>query len=201
MANPIRMHPPKHNQAPFILGTASPRRHRIMQELGVDFDVLCPDVEERHDDDDPCGTVVHNARAKHHGCRLRHPDAWILCADTVVEFGGQCLGKPRDLDEARRFLQRFSGCAQQVFTAVALCRPHGETELRVAASSVRFRHLSAELIDEYIARAQPLDRAGAYDIDTHGDLLIASYAGSYSNVMGLPRAVVRDWLLANGWRL
>jgi septum formation protein len=67
----------------------------------------------------------------------------------------------------------------------------------VEASSVTFRALSEETIQTYVQRTKPLDRAGAYDIDENGDLLIASYVGAYTNIMGLPEAPVRDWLRAN----
>jgi septum formation protein len=92
------------------------------------------------------------------------------------------------------FLRSFSGRTQIVFTAIALGRPgEAEPEIRVEASSVTFKKLSEETISEYLARTRPLDRAGAYDIDENGELLIDHICGSYTNIMGLPEAVVRDW--------
>jgi septum formation protein len=180
---------------PIILGSVSPRRKKILESLGVSFSVWVPDTSEIHDSKDPVHTVVFNARAKYRACRVQHPEAAVITADTLVWFEGALIGKPKDLEEAARFLRSFSGRTQIVYTAVALGRP-GETEadIRVEASSVTFKYLSEETIRDYLARTQPLDRAGAYDIDENGDLLIARYCGSYTNIMGLPEAPVRDWL-------
>jgi len=180
---------------PLILGSASPRRKKILASLGVDFTVWAPETDEIHEAADPIHTVVFNAREKFLACRARHPEAAIITADTLVWFEGRLIGKPADLDEAAGFLRAFSGRTQIVYTAVALGRPgEAEPEIRVEASSVTFKVLSDETIREYLARSRPLDRAGAYDIDENGELLIAHYCGSYTNIMGLPEAAVRDWL-------
>jgi septum formation protein len=178
-----------------ILGSASPRRTKILESLGVDFSVWAPETDEIHEAADPVHTVVFNARAKFDACRGRHPEAAIITADTLVWFEGRLIGKPADLDEAATFLRAFSGRTQVVFTAVALGRPGAiEPEIRVEASSVTFKELSDETIREYLHRTRPLDRAGAYDIDENGELLIAHTCGSYTNIMGLPEGAVRDWL-------
>jgi septum formation protein len=236
---------------PVVLGSASPRRAKILRGLGCAFEVCAADAEEIHDAADPVRTVVANALEKHRACRRLRPDAALITADTLVWFEGRLIGKPRDMDEAARFLREFSGRTQVVYTAVALGLPSGggprppgaadgercavrarrsratpegatrtmacdlrareaepcacpevafhpaEPDIRVEASSVRFKRLSEETIQTYLDRTRPLDRAGAYDIDENGDLLIAGISGSYTNVMGLPEAPVRDWLLAN----
>ena len=185
-----------------IAATASPRRHTILKKLGVAFEVIVPHVEEIHDGNDPVGTVLHNARAKYvatrsaclEGERPREPMP-ILAADTLVWFEGELIGKPRDLDEAKVFLLRFSGKTQIVFTAVAM-GTGAEPELRVEASSVRFKILDEAEICAYVAQVHLnlLDRAGAFDIDESGERLIAGWSGSYTNIMGLPEEVVRGWL-------
>ena len=198
-----------------IAATASPRRHAILRQIGVrDFDVIVPNVEEIHDATDPIHTVAHNAAAKFAAARemlnaaaaapFAAPTgaadarrAAIIAADTLVFFQDRLIGKPRDIDEARQFLRDFSGRTQLVFTAVAMgIADNSEPELRVEASSVRFKVLSEEEITSYIQLVRPLDRAGAYDIDASGDRLIASTNGSYTNIMGLPREVVEPWLKA-----
>ena len=184
--------------APFIAATASPRRHRILADLGVAFEVFVPDCPEIHDDADAVRTVSVNALAKHAACARLHPDAWILAADTVVAFAGRCIGKPTSPQDARAMLLAFSGATQDVFTAVAMSAPGHATELRVVASSVTFRALDDAAVAAYLETAQTFDRAGGYDIATHGERIIASHAGSYTNIMGLPAETVRDWLLANG---
>lgn len=180
---------------PLILGSASPRRKKILESLGVPFLVWAPDTPEIHEAEDPVHTVTFNARAKFLACRAHHPDAALITADTLVWFQGALIGKPQDLEEAARFLRSFSGHTQIVFTAVALGRPlQKEPDIRVEASSVTFKRLTEATIQAYLARTLPLDRAGAYDIDENGDLLIAHHCGSYTNIMGLPEAPVRDWL-------
>ena len=183
---------------PLVLGSASPRRKKILRSLGCAFTVSMADTQEIHDAADPVHTVVTNALEKHRVCRKRHPQAALITADTLVWFEGRLIGKPVDLDEAAQFLRAFSGRTQIVYTGVALGLPHQEPEIRVEASSVRFKILSEETILTYLHKTRPLDRAGAYDIDENGDLLIAGHSGSYTNIMGLPEAPVRDWLAAHG---
>jgi septum formation protein len=178
-----------------ILGSASPRRKKILESLDIDFTVWAPETDEIHEAADPIHTVVFNAREKFLACRAQHPEAAIITADTLVWLEGRLIGKPADLEEAAAFLRSFSGRTQIVFTAVALGRPgEAEPEMRVEASSVTFKKLSEETISEYLERTRPLDRAGAYDIDENGELLIDHICGSYTNIMGLPEAVVRDWV-------
>lgn len=185
----------------FIAATVSPRRHKILTQLGVVFTVFRTIGPEMHDANDPVRTVSTNALAKHAECAGRFPEAWILAADTVVEFEGRCLGKPVDPDDARRMLLAFSGQTQQIFTAVALSTPHQAPELRIVAASVRFEKYGPDVVDAYLAKAKTFDRAGAYDIDTHSEMLIASHAGSFTNIMGLPAETVADWLQAKGYPL
>jgi septum formation protein len=185
------------------LGSASPRRAKILRGLGCAFEVCAADAEEIHDAGDPVRTVVVNALEKYRVCRSRFPSAALITADTLVWFEGRLIGKPRDCDEAACFLRMFSGRTQVVYTAVALGLPDAggagtgraaSPDIRVEASSVRFKNLSEATIRAYLDKTRPLDRAGAYDIDENGELLIAGISGSYTNVMGLPEAPVRDWL-------
>jgi septum formation protein len=183
---------------PLTVGSASPRRHKLLRAAGLAFEVRATDASEIHDRHDPVGTVVHNALAKHAACRRLRPDTCLLAADTLVLFDGRLIGKPRDLTEAAAFLRAFSGRTQTVYTAVALALPDAPPDVRVEASAVHFRPLDEAAIQEYLRRTRPLDRAGAYDIDENGDLLIAGYGGSYTNIMGLPLETVCDWFLARG---
>ena len=170
------------------LASGSPRRAKILEELGVEFDVVKTDAPEASYPHDPERTVRENALAK--GAAAA-PRARVLSADTIVWFGGRIYGKPRDLEEAKEFLRELSGKVHTVFTGVAF-----DGDVKVARSDVKFRRLSDADIEEYVARVRPTDRAGAYDIDESGDLIVESYTGSYENIMGLPTEPLREWGIA-----
>ncbi len=184
-----------------LLGSASPRRQLILETLRVPVEVVVSEVEEVHDLHHAQRTVTHNARLKHAWCRERHPGRWTLTADTVVEFEGRVLGKPRDLEEARSMLLGYSGKCQTVHTAVALSGPKGRPDLLLETTRVRFQVLTAAQVDQYVLRVLPLDRAGAYDIHRFGHLIVERFDGSFTNVMGLPGEAVRDWLSGAGYPL
>ena len=184
---------------PIVLASASPRRRAILGSLGVRFHVFQPRCVEVSYPDDPAATVGTNARHKALAAQARHPHAAIIAADTVVCFRGRVLGKPRTIAEARDWLLAYAGHAQTVFTGVALLLPGAERPaLRIEATSLLFKEYGPETVDRYLLRVRPLDRAGAYDVNDHGDLLIAGRVGGHTNAMGLPRGLVRDWLAANG---
>ena len=168
-----------------VLASGSPRRAKILKDLGVDFEVVKTDAPEVAYPDDPERTVRENALAK--GAALAGRRG-VLSADTIVWFANRIYGKPRDLEEAKEFLRELSGAVHTVFTGVAF-----DGESKVVRSDVRFRELSEAAIDEYVARVRPTDRAGAYDIDEEGDLIVESYTGSYENIMGLPVEPLREW--------
>jgi len=178
------------------LASGSPRRAKILKEHDVDFVIAKSDALEVCYPDDPERTVRENALAKGRSAmtgdgRARTsaaPQGGILSADTIVWFNGKVYGKPRDLDEAKEYLRELSGNVHTVFTGVAY-----DGDVRVCRSDVKFHVLSDAKIDEYVARVKPTDRAGAYDIDESGDLIVESYTGSYENIMGLPLEPLREW--------
>ena len=169
--------------AKLILASGSPRRAKILRSLGVDFTVVRTDAPEVSYPDDPERTVAENALAKGAAAGGN-----ALSADTIVWLDGRIYGKPRDLDEAAAFLRELSGRTHSVFTGVAY-----RGDARVVRSDVTFRPLSESDIARYVALVKPVDRAGAYDIDDHGDILVASRTGSYENIMGLPAGPLVDW--------
>ena len=169
-----------------LLASGSPRRAKILRAHGVSFAVAKSDAPEVSDPADPERTVRDNALAK--GAALAGNAAHVLSADTIVWCAGRIYGKPRDLAEARAFLRELSGRTHTVFTGVAY-----DGAARVVRSEVTFKTLTDETIETYLARVHPLDRAGAYDIDTEGELLIAGYTGTYENIMGLPLEPLKEW--------
>jgi septum formation protein len=183
---------------PLLLASASPRRKAILEHLGYDFQVRSVDCEEVCIADDPISTVLHNAKRKARALRAQDNEAIIIAADTVVSFEGRIYGKPRSKEEARTWLAAFAGKTQIVYTAVAFVHPQEQkTEVFVEASSLRFKRYSIDTIDTYLYQVKPYDRAGAYDINTQGEMLIDRYTGSYTNIMGLPEKLVRAWLRAH----
>ena len=169
------------------LASGSPRRAKILSNLGVWFAVKKSDAPEKSYPDDPERTVRENALAK--GAAVG--GSMVLSADTIVWCNGKIYGKPADATEAKRFLRELSGRVHTVFTGVAF-----DGDVKTSRSDVLFRRLSDEAINKYIAKVNPLDRAGAYDIDESGDLLVESFTGSYENIMGLPVEPLREWGIA-----
>ena len=191
-----------------ILASGSPRRAKILKKLGVQFRVVKTDAEEvaiepeRTYDAEETGSIVEqNACLKvWAGFKAAGGSSGgILAADTVVWFRNRILGKPKDLSEAAEYLRMMSDKVHSVFTGVAYLPPDAteddEQRFAIVESKVKFRKLSEAMIDEYVARVKPTDRAGAYDIDESGDLIVESYTGSYENIMGLPVEPLREWKL------
>ena len=171
------------------LASGSPRRSKILSDMGCAFEIVKSDAPEVSFDDDPERTVRENALAK--GAAVaRRGRRRVLSADTIVWFNGKIYGKPADLAEAKAFLRALSGNVHTVYTAVAF-----DGDVEVVKSNVKFRKLTEEMIDEYVAKVNPVDRAGAYDIDESGKLIVESWTGSYENIMGLPIEPLRKWAI------
>ena len=173
---------------PLILASASPRRHELLGQLGIPFTVVTAAVTEYEDPAaDPRVLVAHNAALKADWVAARHPNAMVLGADTTVFLDGTVLNKPADAREARAMLRRLSGRTHTVFTGLAVRRRSDGLRLEgEATSEVTFLPLDEGAIEGYLARVHTLDKAGGYSIQDRGDLVVAGYRGSYSNIMGLP---------------
>ena len=191
-----------------ILASGSPRRAKILKKLGVQFRVVKTDAEEvaiepeRTYDAEETGSIVEQNACLQVWAGFKAAggsSGGILAADTVVWFRNRILGKPKDLSEAAEYLRMMSDKVHSVFTGVAYLPPDAteddEQRFAIVESKVKFRKLSDAMIDEYVARVKPTDRAGAYDIDESGDLIVESYTGSYENIMGLPVEPLREWKL------
>lgn len=189
------------NFTKLVLASQSPRRIELMQEAGYVFEILVPEVEEAHDASlTPEALTVENARLKATAAALRHPDALVIGADTLVYVDGFPLGKPQDMEEAHAMLQRLSGRSHQVCTGVYLARQGGqEGDGFHVITEVVFKPLTSDHIRAYHARCNPLDKAGGYGIQQDGDMLLERYQGSWTNVMGLPMERLRAELSAFGF--
>ena len=176
------------NLPSLILASASPRRAELLGQLPVEFRVLPGTVAEvAHEHLSPQEICQLNAHRKARVVAKRFPDELVLGADTLVFLDTAILGKPADRAAARDMLARLQGRTHQVVTGVSLIHLRGHQERIFAVSTdVTFLPLDGAQIDRYLARIQPLDKAGGYAIQEHGELIISEISGSYSNVVGLP---------------
>jgi septum formation protein len=170
-----------------ILASASPRRARILESLGVSIVVIVPDVDETI----VPGETLHQAvqrlarlKASAVAFETKLP---VLAADTVVEIDEIPLGKPASRDEARDMLRRLSGRAHEVLTGICLKTERG-IFTACDVTQVTFHALDAATIEWYLGTGEPFDKAGGYHIDGRGAFFVRSIQGSPSNVAGLPVA-------------
>lgn len=131
--------------------------------------------------------ALYNATRKCLAVVAAMPDEVVLAADTLVAIDNAVIGKPRDLDDAASILQRLSGRTHDVCTAVAIFHLRESRRLSFCEiSHVRFRRLTNEAIRSYLAKINPLDKAGAYAAQGAGSEIIKKIEGSFTNVVGLP---------------
>lgn len=184
----------------FVLASGSPRRRQLLEKAGYEFEVISPPVEEvSHDWLTIRELTVCNARRKAWCVAQTLPNAVVLGADTLVTIDDQILGKPADLKEATQILRLLSGRSHAVWTAVCICHSaSGRAQSLCAVSRVEFRDLTDRAIKLYLAKVNPLDKAGAYAAQGHGKEIIKSIEGSYSNVVGLPMEMTAGMLRVFG---
>ncbi len=182
-----------------ILASASPRRRELMGYTGLDFIIQAADVEETGHGT-PREIVEQNALLKGRAVAERHPDNVVLSADTVVAVQGQVLGKPKDEEDAVRMLRMLQGVWHEVYTGVTLLWP-GHEKTVSDISRVHFSPLTDTVIRRYVRTGEPMDKAGAYALQGIGGMFVDRIEGSYSNVIGLPMAVVRALLMEAGFEI
>ena len=170
-----------------ILASASPRRRDILEQLGVAFEVVVPEVEELTEGN-PRDLVLENARRKAEAV----PGDDVLGADTTVALDGVVLGKPADLTEARSHLARLSGGTHEVWSAVCF-RGQAVADL----TAVTFRDLGP-LLDWYLATEEWQGKAGGYAIQGRAGAFVEWIGGDYTNVVGLPLALTGRMLARFG---
>lgn len=180
-----------------ILASQSPRRRYLLERAGLRFAVIPSRIDESSVSREAPDDYVHDlAVAKAMDIARRHPESWVIGADTVVVVEGRILGKPGSTGQAREMLRRLSGRTHQVLTGYCICRLSGE---RIFADVVRtdviFKLLTDAEIEWYIQTGEPFDKAGAYAIQGIGTFLVKSINGSYTNVVGLPVCEVVECLI------
>ena len=179
-----------------VLGSASPRRAELLRAAGIEFDVTHADVDESiHPGELPDVYVRRVAEAKARAVGAREPNRLVLAADTTVVIDDVMLGKPADDQDAKRMLSLLSGRTHEVLTAVAVSRGGMSRALvEVQRTKVAFAPLTQFEIDWYVATGEPRDKAGAYAIQGYASRFVTRIDGSYSNVVGLPVALVYEML-------
>ncbi|MGH7976878.1 MAG: Maf family protein [Limisphaerales bacterium] len=181
---------------PLILASASPRRAELLRQMKLKFEIVPGDAPEVFDDYlSPLEICRLNAHRKARAVAKKNPDALVLGADTLVFLDDKIFGKPRDFDEAEKMLGQLQGRTHQVVTGVSLIQLRAHRERGFAVSTdVSFHPLDEKQIRDYLAKINPLDKAGAYAIQEHGDKIVSEISGSYSNVVGLPLEQLEDEL-------
>ena len=180
----------KLNLPALILASGSPRRAEILQAVGWQFEKITADIDESElPAESPENYVRRLAQTKAETVAAKLENALVLGADTTVVIDDQIIGKPVDLEDARRMLRLLSNRWHKVLTGVALVRKSGaniETKVAAQETSVKFAELSDGEIDYLVEHGNPLDKAGGYAVQAEAALFIERIEGDYWNVVGLP---------------
>jgi septum formation protein len=182
-----------------VLASASPRRQELLKNAGINFVVKPANIPEvRHPGEPPQIFAERMAREKARAVFVGEKDEYVLGADTIVIGGATgvspvnsdlVLGKPEGEQDAARMLRLLSGRKHHVITGVCLVAANFE-DVRSETTAVHFAAMSDAEIRDYIATGEPMDKAGAYAIQGAASRWISKIEGDYSNVVGLPVALV-----------
>jgi septum formation protein len=185
-----------------VLASASPRRLELLRQVGLEPDCVDPaDIDETPRAGElPAAHAMRLAVEKARAVSLRHLEAYVLAADTVVACGRRILPKPEDEATARSCLDLLSGRRHRVHSGIALVNPGGELVTRRVDSQVAFKRLSAAEIAAYLRTCEWRGKAGGYAIQGRAAALISWVSGSYTNVVGLPLFETVQLLAGRGYR-
>ena len=179
------------------LASQSPRRKQLLEQLGVNFELLPPDANEDAEalevvrpNEKPRAYVQRVTALKLEAAlqRLKNrglTSAPVLCSDTTVALGNTLFGKPDNAEHAKSMLQQLSGKTHRVLTAVSIGTQHKQSHA-LSISQVQFADLSKQEIDRYVASQEPMGKAGSYAIQGKAAVFISHISGNYSGIMGLP---------------
>ncbi len=192
-----------------VLASGSPRRLMLLSQVGIEPDALRPASidESPRKGEMPRTLVTRLSRAKAEAARdliandTDLADAYVLAADTVVAVGRRILVKPKDIEEALACLKLLSGRAHRVLTGVCLIAPDDRVRIKIVDTRVRFRRLSTEDIQSYLASREWRGKAGGYAIQGLAGCFVQKVVGSYTNVVGLPLTEVTALLTGEGFPL
>jgi septum formation protein len=182
-----------------VLASASPRRRELLRSLCPDFIVMPSEIEETLPPGPPAAAAERLALDKARAVAARVGAGVVLGADTIVAVGGEVLGKPATVEDARRMLKQLRARQHEVITGVAVVEaPSGRSETTAVVSRVQMADYGETEIEAYLASGEPFDKAGAYAIQGRGSALVAGLDGSFTNVVGLPLAETARLLGAFG---
>jgi len=185
---------------PIVLASQSPRRAELISRLALEFEVRPADIDESyHAGETPPAHAERLAREKAEVVAATHPHALVVGSDTIVVIDGDVLGKPRSREQAVEMLMRLSGRDHEVCTGVAVAMD-GRVESGLERVRVRFRTLTPEACEQYVATGEPMDKAGSYGIQGFGSAIVESIEGDYFSVMGLPVVRMLGLFERFGWR-
>lgn len=179
-----------------VLASNSPRRIALLRSLGYQFEIIPHNVEECiHASMPPVELAQHLAYLKALDVAGRVDNAIVISADTIIVCKEVVVGKPEDINDARRILSLLSNSEHDVISGVCVLEtPSQKKMLRAGLTHIKMMHISDAEIDRYILTGEPLDKAGAYAIQGGGGKFIEKIDGSYSNVVGLPLELLREML-------
>jgi len=171
-----------------ILASKSPRRKEILENLGLKFDIIVADADERSDERDPKRRVAALAAIKGRAvldALEDKNDTLVIASDTLVYAEGEFLGKPRDREDARRMIGLLSGRSHSVVSGIYLFY-NGKEVLSADETLVTFDKMTDGEIESYVSSDEPYDKAGGYAVQGLASLYISGLEGDYFNVVGLP---------------
>lgn len=175
---------------PLVLASGSPRRSEILTSVGWEFTKTVPNIDESEREGEPPEDYVQRlALEKADAASHQYPDSIVLAADTTVVIDNQIIGKPVDLNDARRMLKMLSGRWHDVLTGVAISRD-GKTDVGMERTGVKFAEMDESEVEFLAKMGDPLDKAGAYAVQAQAALFIERIKGDYWNVVGLPISLV-----------
>ena len=180
-----------------ILASKSPRRRKMLSELGVKYTLWHGEADESVDREYKPHTLVKllaKRKAKAAYKDIKNNDALIISADTVVALGNKILGKPKDDDHAREMLRSMSGTSHYVYSGIAVIYK-GKTISAYEKTQIKFRELSDKDIERYIKTGEHSDKAGSYGIQEKGGYFVEYVKGDINNVVGLPVLKLRNVIL------
>lgn len=173
-----------------VLASASPRRKELLELVGAEFDVIAGNIEEIIDESLPLTQKIEKLALQKAEAIAKDlsGDFIVIGADTIVELDGEILGKPENINDAKRMIRNLSGKSHNVITAIALIPTNNKYKSITThqVTPVKFKELSEKEIENYVNYGESMDKAGAYAVQGFGVLIIEGVYGCYTNVVGLP---------------